>query len=212
MKLSKEHIKQLYVFVQKKGIQFIDLQDELVERMANAIENHIKENPEASFDEALKVEYKKLGIFGFDDDLVKRRSLLGKKIIRLYVNQMLSFLRLPNLLFTLGLLLVSYYLSNHVSGLVVLCSGCVIYVFFSVYFFYRFRYLRKEGKKYLFVQQLISFLCHLWFSFFYLFFYPPFFLGSDLFLVHPFYICGLVFLTVLHIVVTYKILRNWKLM
>ena len=208
MKLSKEQTELLYVFVQKKGIQFIDLQDELVDRMANAIEDYINVNPETGFEEALQIEYKKLGIFGFDDDLVKKQSVFGKKVIRLYGKQILSFLKRPNLLFTLGLLLASYYLSNHISGLVGVCLASVIFVFFGIYFFYRFRHFRKEAKKYLFVQQLVSTLSYSWFLFFYILVYPVFFLPLDLFLLHPFYICGLLFLTILHVIVTYKILRQ----
>ena len=62
MKLSEEQIEQLYAFVRKKGLMYIDLQDEMVDHLANAIEDQMTENPEITFDKALQIEYKKFGV------------------------------------------------------------------------------------------------------------------------------------------------------
>ncbi len=67
MKLSKEQIQKLYTFTHQHYVEYYDLQTELVDHLANAIEEQWQENPKLSFDEALQIEFKKFGVFGFMD-------------------------------------------------------------------------------------------------------------------------------------------------
>ena len=52
-KITKAEINQLFDFTQKHYVEFYDVQVELVDHLANAIEAQWSENPEISFEEAL---------------------------------------------------------------------------------------------------------------------------------------------------------------
>ena len=67
MKLSKEQIDRLYQFTSQHYVEYYDLKTELVDHLANAIEEQRAANPNISFDEALQKKFKKFGVFGFSD-------------------------------------------------------------------------------------------------------------------------------------------------
>lgn len=78
MKLNKQQINQLYLFTRQHFVEWYDLQSELVDHLANSIEDRWKENPKLTFEEALDLEFKKFGIFGFMDVVDERRRFLSK--------------------------------------------------------------------------------------------------------------------------------------
>ena len=63
MKLTPQQIEQLYQFTRQHFVEWYDLQTELVDHLANSIETQWQENPKISFEDALKVEFKKFGVF-----------------------------------------------------------------------------------------------------------------------------------------------------
>ena len=67
MKISKEQIDRLYEFTRQHYVEYYDLQTELVDHLANSIESQWQENPKLTFEDALKIEFKKFGVFGFSD-------------------------------------------------------------------------------------------------------------------------------------------------
>ena len=64
LKLTSEQIERLYLFTRQHYVEWYDLQTELVDHMANAIEAQWQEHPKLSFEEALQKEFKKFGVFG----------------------------------------------------------------------------------------------------------------------------------------------------
>jgi hypothetical protein len=60
-------------------VEYYDLQTELVDHLANAIETEWQENPKLTFEEILQNEFKKFGVFRFMDVVEKRQAVLGKK-------------------------------------------------------------------------------------------------------------------------------------
>ena len=79
MKLTTEQINQLYTFTRQHYVEWYDLQTELVDHLANAIEEQWQENPKLSFNEALQNEFKKFGVFGFMDVVEGKQRFLQKK-------------------------------------------------------------------------------------------------------------------------------------
>jgi hypothetical protein len=49
MKLSTQQIDQLYTFTRQHFVEWYDLQSELVDHLANAIEQEWKQNPNRTF-------------------------------------------------------------------------------------------------------------------------------------------------------------------
>lgn len=103
MKLTTQQIDYLYHFTRQHYVEWYDLQSELVDHLANAIETQWQENPTLTFDEALNVEFKKFGVFGFMDVVEKRQSFLSKKYNRLVCNHFKEFFRLPKIVLTLAI-------------------------------------------------------------------------------------------------------------
>lgn len=64
MKLSKLQIEQLFNFTRQHYVEYYDLQTELVDHLANAIETECEQNPKLTFDEVLHKEFKKFGVLG----------------------------------------------------------------------------------------------------------------------------------------------------
>ena len=84
MKLTPEQIDSLYQFTRQHYVEWHDLQTELVDHLANAIEQQWQENPKISFEDALQIEFKKFGIFGFMDVVEKRQAALNKRYNKIY--------------------------------------------------------------------------------------------------------------------------------
>ena len=76
MKLSAEQIEQLFTFTKKHYVEHYDVQVELVDHLANAIEDQWKENPNILFEDALQTEFKKFGIFGFTGLVEQKQAAL----------------------------------------------------------------------------------------------------------------------------------------
>ncbi len=101
MKLSADQIQKLYTFTQQHYVEYYDLQTELVDHLANSIEEQCTENPKRTFEEALQMEFKKFGIFGFMDVVEQRQKAMNKKYNKLVWQHFKAFFRLPQIIGTL---------------------------------------------------------------------------------------------------------------
>lgn len=110
MKITPEQIQLLYTFTKQHFVEYYDLQTELVDHLANAIEERWAENPKLDFDEALGREFKKFGIFGFSDVVEKRSMALSKKYFFLVLKHFKEFFRIPKIILTLFLIFMVYQL------------------------------------------------------------------------------------------------------
>ena len=72
MKLTQKQIQNLYKFTRQHYVYWYDLQSELVDHLANDIEDIWKKEPNLSFEKAKEKAFKKFGIFGFMDVIEKK--------------------------------------------------------------------------------------------------------------------------------------------
>jgi hypothetical protein len=79
MKLTKEQIQQLYIFTRQHYVEHYDVQTELVDHLANDIEQIWITQPNLSFEDARDISFKKFGVFGFMDVVSERQKALSKK-------------------------------------------------------------------------------------------------------------------------------------
>lgn len=100
MRLNEQQIEQLYTFTRQHYVEWYDLQSELVDHLANAIEEQWQQNPKLAFDEALNLEFKKFGVFGFMDVVEKRQGALNKKYKKLVFNELKTFFSIPKIIGT----------------------------------------------------------------------------------------------------------------
>ena len=100
MKLTSQQIDRLYQFTRQHYVEWYDLQTELVDHLANSIETQWQENPKISFEDALQVEFKKFGVFGFMTVVEERQVVLGKKYNKLVWQHFKSFFTIPKIIGT----------------------------------------------------------------------------------------------------------------
>lgn len=102
-KLSIDQIVHLFTFTRQHYVEYFDVQSELVDHLANAIETEWQANPKLPFDEALNKEFKKFGVFGFMGVVEERQKFLNKKYSRLIWSYYKEFFGLPKIILTIAL-------------------------------------------------------------------------------------------------------------
>lgn len=129
MKLTMTQIDQLYTFTRQHFVEWHDLQSELVDHLANAIETQWQEKPELTFDEVLNKEFGKFGVFGFMGVVEEKQKFLGKKYRKLIWKYYRGFFRLPKIILTFisiilifKLLIVFEGAKNIIFGIIVILS------------------------------------------------------------------------------------------
>ncbi len=98
MKPTKDQIEALYGFTRRHFVEHYDLQTELVDHLAQGIEEQWAENPHMSFDQALKAEFRKFGVFGFHDVIKEKTRAMEKKYWKILWSLYKSYLRPPKIL------------------------------------------------------------------------------------------------------------------
>lgn len=140
MKLTPQQIEQLYQFTRQHYVEWYDLQTELVDHLANSIETQWQENPKISFDDALQVEFKKFGVFGFMNVVEQRELALNKKYNSIIWKHFKAFFTIPKIIVTLGFISSTFltlsYLSNRTDVVlivftIIVLSFCLSIIFFS---------------------------------------------------------------------------------
>lgn len=110
IKLTAAQIDHLFIFTRQHYVEWYDLQSELVDHLANAIESRWKENPKQSFDEALNLEFRKFGVFGFMDVVEKRQKILNRKYNLLVWKHFKEFFKLPKIILTIAAVYIVFYI------------------------------------------------------------------------------------------------------
>ena len=109
MKLKPSQIQQLYTFTQKHFVEHFDVQTELVDHLANAIEAHWKKHPKDTFETVLQLEFKKFGVMGFSELVEKKHNALYKKYWLEVWQVFKSYFKLPKIVMSLALIIILYY-------------------------------------------------------------------------------------------------------
>ncbi|MFT7285837.1 hypothetical protein [Nonlabens sp.] len=97
MNMNELQIEQLFQFTRKHYVEWYDLQSELVDHLANGIEQQWQDNSKVRFEDALQIEFKKFGVFGFMDVVEERQKSLGKKYSKLIWKHVLDFFKIPKI-------------------------------------------------------------------------------------------------------------------
>lgn len=153
---------ELFAFCKMKGVKHYDLQIELVDHMASAIEHRWEENPDISFAEALPSAYRQFGIYGFSKFKSIREDALRKKYKRLQWQYIGEFYRLPKIIMTIAISLTIYSIIR-MSGDITLLSLIFLGIYaLSLLIYFLFFYKHKSrielttGKSFLQIEYLNS--------------------------------------------------------
>ena len=109
MKLTETHIQELYTFTRKHFVYHFDVQTELVDHLANDIENIWEEHPKLSFQDAQDKSFKKFGIFGFMDVIEAKQKQMSKRYRKILWRFFKEWFTMPKLAVTLGLVFMIFF-------------------------------------------------------------------------------------------------------
>ena len=99
--LPTEEIQHLFSFVQSKNVPYRDVQYEIVDHLACAMEDMKEENPEWPYSLCLQQIYKKFPITGFAQLQLEKEEALQKYWKKKLWPYVLEYFKLPKVIFTL---------------------------------------------------------------------------------------------------------------
>ena len=160
MKLTTTQIERLYQFTRQHYVEWYDLQTELVDHLANSIELQWQDNPKIDFEDALKTEFKKFGVFGFMDVVEKRQLVLYKKYNKIVWKHFKEFFTVPKIFLTSALIFALFLVLKLVYfyEIVFVVTVAVFLLMIPTLIFERKRLkerTKKTGKKWMF-EEIIS--------------------------------------------------------
>jgi hypothetical protein len=165
--LTNEQIGQLYIFCEKRFVHFYDVQVELVDHLANAIEAKMAADEKLDFQTALTRVHADFGPLGFAGFVNSQFRLLDTKYSRLKSKFFKRYFTLPTIAFTICTLLVLWLmpqaLTNGQLGVftVAFVVGVSVYEIYIVYI--HWHKVKKQPKPLMLTQYGPE---RSWFSFF----------------------------------------------
>jgi hypothetical protein len=149
MKLTENHIKELYKFTRKHFVEHYDVQSELVDHLANDIEDIWKENSKISFDEARDKSFKKFGIFGFMDVVEAKQKQMNKRYWTILKRFVKEWFEVPKIILTASIFIGFYLLLSIPNSNYIIMATILILVVYDIIksLIYRKRIKNKKRKK-----------------------------------------------------------------
>ena len=144
MKLTELQIQNLYAFTRKHFVEHYDLQTELVDHLANDIEEQWQIQPKLSFEDAKNKAFKKFGIFGFMDAIEQKGKAMNKRYMKYLWTELKKWFVLPQLIATISLFIL-FYLAFSSRFAVVL--SVVFYVLVAVWAIYKGIQLNRQFRR-----------------------------------------------------------------
>ncbi len=120
-----------------------DVQTELVDHMANDIEQIWLEYPKITFEEARDKSFKKFGVFGFMDVIEAKQKQMDKRYWKLLLRFAKEWFTLPKVITTLLIFLAVFFLMQIPFVEIAIVSVLLILVVFEMIAVYK---IRKEHK------------------------------------------------------------------
>lgn len=154
-KVSEEQMEELFAFTRKHFVEHYDLQTELADHMANAIEDRWTTDPTLDFARAKEQEFKKFGVFGFMGVVEERQIALNKKYQKLIWSYFKEFFKLPRIVLTI-LLIFAVHEILELSTLtysVILLTVVVVTIYKLTVTWRKYRKrVKQTGKKWMFEE------------------------------------------------------------
>lgn len=104
--LTDEQVQELYAYCNRKGVHYYDVQVEVVDHMANAIEAKMQADPFLEFKKALEEVHVSFGSFGLKEIVRSKSVYMRKSYKQLRRKLFLSYFTFPKVALTILLLLL----------------------------------------------------------------------------------------------------------
>lgn len=155
--LTDTQINELFAFCKRHYVHYYDVQVELVDHLANAIEEKINANPTLSFEKALDEVYKTFGYKGFAGIVEAKTFAIEKQYRKLRYKLFFAYFTWPKAMFTLMLFLSLLTLKSIVSNefLDVLIAVCILgYLVLNFFFIWKANKPFKNQKQKLLLTEV----------------------------------------------------------
>ncbi|WP_321371078.1 hypothetical protein [uncultured Draconibacterium sp.] len=157
--ITNEENEQLFHFCRRHYVYHYDVQIELVDHLASAIEEQWEQNPELSFDEGLKNAFKLFGIHGFSNIKKQKEKELKRKYNRLLWKYLLKFYRWPKVITTFVCTLGLFLLLQLINQTMWFVGSYVVLLLFATVLYHHFVFKKMKlqivpGKSFLLADQL----------------------------------------------------------
>lgn len=146
MKISENHIIELYKFTREHFVVHYDVQTELVDHLANDIEQIWEVKPQLTFQEARTISFKKFGVFGFMTVVEQKQKAMNKRYWKILLGFVNEWFSLPKIIVT-GLIFMLFYTVLHSSyAKEIILVSVLGLVLVDLYYFFKSRHKRKISK------------------------------------------------------------------
>lgn len=180
--LSKKEIDYLFDFTRKKRVRYKDVQIELVDHLATAIEDKMGDDNEITFLQALDSVYSDFGIFGFAKIVEEKSKALTKFWKRRIFKHVVQFFKLPRIILTLSLFLIFLELFHFqiLRPSLVIPSFAIVFFVLLIWLMYYYYFHDNEIRDFLYVQSYYGYVTGIFFFLFYINPWLCYDLNSDL--------------------------------
>ncbi|MBW0176387.1 hypothetical protein [Sediminibacterium sp.] len=103
--LSDEQIQELYAYCKRKSISYYDIQVEIVDHMANAIEEKMQTNESLTFKQALELVHFSFGNLGLREIVEAKTTTMRKKYRKMRKRLFYTYFTFPKILLAIMILL-----------------------------------------------------------------------------------------------------------
>jgi len=161
-KLTPEQIKYLFSFFEQRNVKYYDVQMELVDHFASAIEHRWEIDPGLSFEEAFGNEQRQFNRNDFKQIVEEKEEALRRKYRKIERHYIADFFSWPKIVATSFITLLIYQIFplflNYFRFVSIVILADILVVAFLAYIIYPKKYKvdLKEDKEFLLLQQLKS--------------------------------------------------------
>ncbi|WP_026776078.1 hypothetical protein [Polaribacter sp. Hel_I_88] len=147
MKLTNPQIENLYKFTRQHYVYHYDVQTELVDHLANDIEEIWQAQPDLSFINARDKSFKKFGIFGFMDVVEAKQKQMNKRYWKILLRFAKEWFTLPKII-TTALIFLGFFIVLQIPySEFILLGTLLIVIIFEMIMIYKVRKERKKKEK-----------------------------------------------------------------
>ncbi len=111
--LTQQQIDSLFEFTKQHYVDYYDVQVELVDHLANDIEQMMSDNEHISFEQARDKAFKKFGITGFYDVVSSKMWQMEKEYYKLIFKHFLSLLTSKMIVAIVAVFVIFSYVLKH---------------------------------------------------------------------------------------------------
>jgi len=175
MELTKDQINHLFDFVRSKYVRYIDVQHELVDHLATAIEEKMEQNHKLDFARALNQVYAGFPITGFVYFVEQKEKALRQFWKARYIKYLKSFLTWPKIVLSFAMTYIWFYIIQviMITNSKLLLTAALIFVFALIIHELFFKIYTRKYKEYLsvvaFQKNQLTFMIFIYIPAFHLF-------------------------------------------